>query len=313
MHGRDLVAQISERHGLCPERVEPVKGGGSVNKAFVVSARSARFVVRFPIDLLRRDEFQTEEWCLTQAAVYGIPSPQVVARGVLHGVPYLVQTFVDGTVEAGQPATASWRTLAAYARIVHTIPLTADAPKGLFTRFGRHLCQAWQAHLDYNQSQLSPLDPLITLGVYPLALQPLIRSRLTRLTRRHWVFGLRHGDLAPRNLLVPPVGAPILIDWGCASAGPIPYGDLLPAATMHLATGRPSKDDLNAFAADLGIPLDQEADIVEDLLLLESLDLVRWAIDQRPDRLPEIAASARHHIQCLQRDELWGPAESAQV
>jgi len=184
---------------------------------------------------------------------------------------------------------------------VHTIPLTADAPDGLFTRFGRDLRAAWQEHLDYNYSQLSPDDPLILLGIYPAELRQLIRSRLTRLRNHHWAFGLRHGDLAPRNLLAPPVGAPVLIDWGCASTGPIPYGDLLPAVKEHRATGNPSKADLNTYAADLGTPLDHVGDIVEDLLLLDALDLVRWAIDQRPDRLNDVAASAHLHIQHMQQ------------
>jgi len=297
----ELVREIAELQGLRPGRVDPVRGQGSVNRVFVISSDTSRFVVRFPVDPLRRDEFDVETWCLTQADAHGIPSPQVVARGHLRKVPYLIQTFVEGTPATQHPAAESRRTLAAYARVVHTIPLTADAPDGLFSRFGRDLHLAWQAHLTYNRDQLSSDDLLIKLGVYPADLQPRLRSGLTRLGSLEWSYGLRHGDLAPRNLLVPPAGLPVLIDWGSASAGPVPYGDLLPAVKMHRATGQPSTADLHAYAADLGTPLEQVVDIIEDLLLLDALDLVRWAIDQRPDRLGDVVASAQLHIQAMQQ------------
>src|SRR6478735_4591965 len=124
MHDEDLIRAIIERHGLRPERITAI-AGGSVNKTFLVRFRREQVVVRIPIDPLRPDEFESEAWCLTQAAAHGLPSPQPIARGQLGRVPYLIQTFVDGTSGTLLPGAAMWRTLAAYAKIVHSIPITA--------------------------------------------------------------------------------------------------------------------------------------------------------------------------------------------
>jgi hypothetical protein len=82
---------------------------------------------------------------------------------------------------------------------------------------------------------------------------PQLRAVLRRLHTLEPAFGLAHGDLAPRNLLFPYAGAPVLIDWGSASAGPIPYGDLLPVYEGHHASGEPSGAELTAFANGMGI------------------------------------------------------------
>ncbi len=56
-----------------------------------MSPRPLCFIVS--VDPLRRDEFEAEACCLTQAAAHGIPSPHLVARGHLREIPYLIQTF----------------------------------------------------------------------------------------------------------------------------------------------------------------------------------------------------------------------------
>jgi aminoglycoside phosphotransferase (APT) family kinase protein len=291
-----LVREIAQRHELRPGRVNPVVGHGSVNRVFVVDSGASRFVVRFAIDPLRHDEFEVEEWCLAQAAAHGIPSPEVVARSSLRGVPYLIETFVEGTPGTRHPSLDTWPALAAYAHILHTIPVTDDAPEGLFSRFGREPAAAWRAHLTYNIDQLTATDPLLRLGVYPAELQIRIRGRLSTLRECDWSYGLRHADLFPRNLIVPPQGVPVLIDWGSASTGPVPFGDLLPVVREQRATGYPPVNELREFAAALGAPLDEVGDTVESLLLLDALDLVRWAINKRPDRLHETVVSARAHV-----------------
>ncbi len=288
-------------HGMRPTRIASVVGQGSVNRVFVVDSDVSQLVVRLAIDPLRQDEFGIEEWCLFRAAVYGVPSPAVVARGSLRKVPYLIQSFVKGDPGTSFRSPGAWRSLGEYARIVHTIAITDDAPDGLFSRFGRDLSAAWQAHLIYNLEQLVNTDPLLQLDVYSAGQQTHLLSVLSPLMDVEWTFGLSHGDLSLRNLIIPPVGAPVLIDWGSASAGPVPYGDLLPLVKAHRAIGDPSTADLTAFAAGLGTPLEAISDILDGLLLLDALDLVRWAIDQRPDRLDEVAMSARAYIQRAQQ------------
>ena len=277
-----LAGEIAALHGLRPDRIASVEGGGSVNRVFVVHSEGPRFAVRFPIDPLRKDEFEVEAWCLTRAAAHGIPSPRVIARGEVREIPYLIQSFVEGVPGASGGSDDPWKWLARYARTMHTIDITHDAPDGLFSRFGRDLPAAWRAHLAYNLEQLVETDPLLRLAVYRPDQQTRLRSAIERLGDVELDFGLCHGDLSPRNLIFPRSGPPVLIDWGTAAVGPVPYGDLLPVVKAHHATGEPSYTELPAFAETLGRSLPEGRHTLDDLMLLEALDLVRWAIDQRP-------------------------------
>jgi hypothetical protein len=178
-----------------------------------------------------------------------------------------------------------------------TPPPAADqTPDALFSRFGHDLPQAWRDHLQYNVDQLVTTDPLIGLGVYELGRQSSVRARLTDLQATDFTFGLNHGDLALSNLLVPEHGAPVLIDWGSARTGPAPFLDFVGLLTAHRVQNDPSDLELLAFAHGYGISLDEISETLENLALLDALDLVRWAIDQRPDLLAQVAESAREHV-----------------
>ncbi len=292
-----LAREIARRHGLAAEDISPIVGHGSVNHVWVTGAGAARAVIRFAIDPLRTNELAVEAWCLRKAATAGIPSPGVIAQGCLRDVPYLRQPFVQGAPGNERRSPELWRTLGRYARTVHSIAVTDDAPAALFSRFGRDLHEAWKAHLAYNVAQLTPADPLIALGVYSAGKQEWLRAALTELNDADLAFGLCHGDLSLRNLLVRDTCDPVLIDWGSASAGLLPFGDLLPAVRAHRLIDDPSSAELEALAVGLGVRLEERWNTLECLLLLDALDVVRWAIDQRPDRLQDTIAAARACIQ----------------
>lgn len=296
--GRDarLAAAIGELHGLHAPSVTPIVGAGSANHVFVVRSSEVTLVVRFAIDVARQDSVDLEAWALTQAARHGIPSPSVVATGCLSGLPYLVQTFVEGVSGTERRTPQLWRTLGEYASRMHDIPITAEAPDALFSRFGRDLPQAWRAHLQYNMDQLVETDPLIALGVYEIGQQSSLRARITNLEATDLTFGLNHGDLSMKNLLVPEYGVPVLIDWGSARTGPSPFLDFVGLLTAHRLQNDPSDQELLAFADGYGVSLDKIRETLENLAVIEALDLVRWAIDQRPDLLAQVAESARGHV-----------------
>lgn len=291
-----LAAAIGELHGLYAPSITPIVGAGSANHVFVVRSGEETLVVRFAIDDARQDSVDVEAWALTQAARHGIPSPTVVATGSLSGVPYLVQTFVEGVSGTERRTPQLWRTLGEYASRLHEIPVTEDAPDALFSRFGRDLPQAWRAHVQYNLNQLVKTDPLIALGVYDIGQQSSLRARISNLEATDFTFGLNHGDLAISNLLVPEHGAPVLIDWGSARTGPSPFLDFLGLLTAHRLQGDPSGQEFLAFADGYGVSLDRILETLENLMTLDALDLVRWAIDQRPDLIAQIAESAREHV-----------------
>jgi aminoglycoside phosphotransferase (APT) family kinase protein len=291
-----LASRIAARHGLPVEPIEELTGRGSVNHVFVVGAPSHRFVIRFAVDPLRADEFATEAWCLQLARSAAIPSPETIAHGTLDGAAYGIQRFVSDAGRNRISRRRLWEMLGRYARTVNKAPLTADAPQGLYSRFGRDLSAAWQAHLAYNLAELTDEDHLLALQVYPRAAQPQLRGIIRGLAATTIEFGLSHGDLAARNVLVPPTGAPVLMDWGSASCGPVPFTDLLILQGQHDHTGDPRADELEAFSLGYGLDLDELAPTMDAMRRLTALDLVRWAVERRPDRLPELVPWARAEL-----------------
>ncbi len=291
--GARAARRVAARHGLPTTPVEELVGLGTVNRVFVLGPVRDRYVVRFARDPLRENEFTTEDWCLRLAVTAGVPVPDPVAHGVLDDVAYGVQRFVEHVGRDGLSRHELWRAVGGYARRIHELAIPEDAPPGLFSRFGRNLPAAWQAHLAYHLSELRADDPLIELGVYSPAEQARLHAMVSDLAEVRLTFGLNHGDLAPRNLIRRPDGVLVLLDWGSASCGPVPYGDLATLSARHDEDGDPRSDDLAAFAAGYGVDLDQVELTLQSIRALTALDLARWALDRRPDRLPVLVASAR--------------------
>lgn len=283
----ELAIAIVESLGQSPLSVLEIIGQGEVNHVFVVDD----WVVRFGRDPLDTDDYSKEAWCLTQSKTYGIPVPDLIATGTLEGVSYIVQSYVAGDNADEFRSPDLWRTLGRYARKVNEIPCDETAPDSLFPRFGRDLAANWHAHLDYNLAQLTADDPLLSLSVYFPSQADSLRQTFDRLRNRVQIFGLTHGDLVPKNVLLPANGPPVLIDWGSASTGPIPYYDYK-RIWLDKANERFSKDDIVAFAEGYGIPIKSLLATITDLHLLDVVDVVRWAIDQRPDLISRYAQQA---------------------
>ena len=109
-------------------------------------------------------------------------------------------------------------------------------------------------------------------------------------------FGLSHGDLALRNLLVDPGRPPVLIDWGSAATGPVPHTDLLNLLRNHEELDNPRDDELTFFSEGYGVDLDALRPQLDAMQTLSAIDLVRWARDHRPDLLDQTIAAARERV-----------------
>lgn len=237
------------------------------------------------------DPFDVEAWCLRATATAGIPSSPMVARGWLDGLSYLVVDYVEGdTPSASDPG--AWRSIGRFASSLAELDVS-DAPEALFSRFGRDLDAAWLAHLDYNREALCHGDVLVELGVY----RPDERSRLLRvldsLRQRSLPQGLIHGDMSTRNLL--DGERYTLIDWGAAAVGPVVWGDLERIHRWKLLADAESAVSDAAWANVLegsGLTDAEATPVVRELRVLNALDVIRWASDVRPDRLPGVIPSS---------------------
>lgn len=77
-----------------------------------------------------------------------------------------------------------------------------------------------------------------------------------------------------------------MIDWGSASFGPVPWTDLSILDRDARYAGPSITPDLDAFLDAYGLERATVWPTFEMFRRLQLLDLVRWATEQRPDRLP---------------------------
>jgi aminoglycoside phosphotransferase (APT) family kinase protein len=298
---------LARELGFGADTVEVLPGG---NQNHVVRLRTSvsDVVVRLArdTDRLTMDPFEVEQWCARAAAAAGIATPAALARSRVGGHSVIVHEFVPGT-----PATAddlaAWAAIGRVAGVLAGIDLT-DAPGGLFSRFGRNLEAAWQAHLDYNLVSLSADDQLLELGVYTPEQRGSLRRLITGLRRHRLAHGLVHGDLSTRNLIADPSGGYVVLDWGSASAGPTPWTDLELIRRWHV-----SGDPVSVVSADAwravqrgagsvaagsrtGMAGAETETLLDELQILHVLDVVRWAIDNKPERIAELVQQARHAL-----------------
>lgn len=289
----DHAARIMALHGLPFSPTSRPAVPGVVNTVTIVGPPGDRHVVRWPRSAHDHAGFVAESWVSTRARAAGVPTPEVVATGVLDGVPYSVHRFADGRDGTSVRSPELWHTLGRYAALIAAVPLDGTAPECLFSRFGRDLPAAWQAHLAYNRDMLDADDPLLGLGVMSSSDQARVRAAVDRLADATPVHGLVHGDLALRNVVVPDEGPAVLIDWGAATTGPAPFTALLQLLRGRDQDGSPDAAELEAFADGYGIDLTTAGPTLVAMRLLAAVDLVRWARDRRPDRLGETAVAAR--------------------
>ncbi len=291
-----LAARIASHFWKQPVRdVTPIVGKGTQNHIFVVTneQEGARVVVRMSDDPGASRTYEKEQWCLAQAASHGVPGPVALALGRADNYSYLLLSFVEGV--NGQDMTGDttplWRTLGQHIRRVHAVPVAGfgdDVDDLARSRPG----ETWQRFVDYNIESLSDDDPLRRLGVLTAAEAGRVQSLFGALKRREFRFGLIHGDIALRNIVVGPSGAVSLLDWGCAEAHIVPHYELIRMGERDPLEAA----DLEAFRDGYGLAASEFAEMqtdLTDLALLKAFDLTRWAIDRSPPNIAQFAARAQ--------------------
>ncbi len=296
-----VAARLAAELGFEVDAVE-VLTGGQQNHAVRLRGPATDAVIRFARDVSRltMDPFDVEQWCSAAVLAAGIATPPTLARAQLGHYSVIVQRFEPGE-RTNAADVRAWEAIGRVAAALAEVD-TGDAPPGLFSRFGRDLDAAWLQHLDYNLTALTGDDPLLELGVYESGQQDAVRRALTRLRGRRLRQGLCHGDLSTRNVITRAVEDYVVIDWGSAHAGPVPWTDLEQIHRWHVTglTGDPdTRVSEAAWRAVLsGASLSPEAagPTIAEVGILHAIDVVRWARDRRPDRIAEFVQQARATI-----------------
>jgi aminoglycoside phosphotransferase (APT) family kinase protein len=301
----ELAVRISSRlFGEPAPRVTPIVGRGSVNRVFVVEASGRGAVLRMSDRDEAPDEYAKEAWCMARAAERGVPVPSVLGAGREEGLAYVVHSYIHGDEgrQSAVPKPRLWRELGRYARIIHTIPVPGFGLKlSEITRGDAR--RSWLRHVDYNIESLNDDDPLLRLGVMTPPQSRAVRRVFIKLRERRFTFGLNHGDISLKNVVVGAGGRVSLLDWGCAEAAVVPHHELIELLKMQMLEGDPDGEQLGAFLEGYGISPAEFARMtpeLESLLTLRAFDKLRWALDRNVEELEGYVSHAREALgRCL--------------
>lgn len=287
--------------------VSPIFGKGFVNEVWIAETSGRRIVIRMNIEDSRASEiYLKEKWCMEQARIAGIPGPKVLELGRCGEIPYMIQTFENGINGQDHPADPAslWSVIGEYAARLHRIPVEgcgenlSDPESGTFFSPPHPGSDgSWNDYLRYNTESLNDRDRLLELGVITGSQSLQARELFEILARQEWEFGLNHGDLSLKNILVSDTPAAtslhvVLLDWGSAEVGPVPHVDLMQLMLIQMIEGRPGDDEISAFLKGYGLPVSVLAE-TKKLFVLRSFDKLRWAIDCSPGDVEQFADIAK--------------------
>ena len=282
-------------------RVVPITARGSVNKVFVVEAKDTKLVVRLGHNSESLEEYTKEAWCIAKAAERKVPVATVLDVGVFEEDGYMIQSYIAGDEgrESAFPPSHIWRQLGKYARLIHSIEVAGFGLKlSDLTEGDSH--ESWLEYLNYNIESLNEKDELIKLNVLTQSQSRITRRIFEDLKGKSFDFGLNHGDLSLKNVIVDESGKVNLLDWGSAEASIVPHHDLIQMLKMNMIENDPDDRDIQSFLEGYGISqseFERLLPTLENLLLLRAFDKLRWAIDSGVEGLESYIIHARRAVE----------------
>lgn len=297
-----LVSRISskflnDRH----LRVVPILRRGSVNKVFIVETRNTKLVVRMRDHDESLEEYKKEAWCTEKAVLLSVPVAAVLDVGVIERHAYMIQPYIEGDEGRDSLFQRShiWRQLGKHARLIHSIEVAGFGLKRSDLTQGNSR-ESWVQYLNYNIESLDENDQLLKLKVLTQPQSGIIRTIFEKLTEQSFDFGLNHGDLSLKNVIVDESGQVTLLDWGSAEASIVPHHDLIQILKMNMIENDPDDGEIQSFLEGYGISQSKFAEMLptlESLLLLRAFDKLRWAIDWGVEGVESYIIHARRAVE----------------
>ena len=297
----DLVSQVASKflNDRRP-RVVPVERRGHVNKVFRVETSDTKLLIRVRNESIAFDEYRKEAWCIDKAASLNVPVATVLEVGVFDDHPYMIQPFIPGDEgrDSSFPRNDIWKQLGKYARLIHSVQV---AGFGLtYSNLTQGNAQAsWLEYLPYNIESLNEDDELLRRNVLTQPQSKIIGHIFEELEGQSFTFGLNHGDLSVKNVIVDESGKVTLLDWGSAEASMVPHHDLIQLLKMNMLENDPDDGEIHSFLEGYGLSRTEFAlmlPTLETLLLLRAFDKLRWAIDCGIEGLESYIIHARRAV-----------------
>ena len=292
----EIAGQIVGRIFGRPATLPRVSGRGSCNSVFIAAVAGVeRRVVRVNADRDGR-EFPKEAWCMAQAGMAGVSVPRPLDHGVVGGWNYSVQSFEgDGDGRDCEDQLPVWRWLGQAAARFHRVAVEGF---GVTMLEEGQFDGGWPRYVGDN---LRAVADRAESGWLTDGEASTLQRRFEGLAEARFRFGLCHGDLTPRNVVLDAGrGRMTLVDWGCAEAHIVPHFDFREVLRDHA----PDSAEVSAFVAGYGMGDDGlRAALPEigSLLLLCAFDLVSWARHCAPAQVAEKKGQLRNYLDRFQR------------
>ena len=278
--------------------LDEILGKGSVNRVFtVITSDNTKYIIRMRDNLSALAEYEKERWCIERAISSGIISPKVYAVGSYDKVPYIIESYVEGIngFDAKEIQLELWKKIGEYAKKINSIEAKGFGLDFKNGKFYNDFTPNWNAYVQYNISCLKSDDKFIDFGVYDIFNRNFIKNVFCELLNKNFDFGLCHGDLSPRNVIVNLQGV-CLIDWGCALINIYPHYNITTLLKGQIMKDIPNDNQINYFFDGYGISEEEYKIMKRDIyaiLLIDAYDKLRWAIDKSPDDINEYSEYAR--------------------
>lgn len=283
---------------------------GIDNHIFVVETKSRKVVVR----MNNKDTYEAyikEQWCIEQAAAVGVPGPKVLTIGVVEETAYMIQTFIQGDngMDSKMKKSEMWRQLGDYAKRIDAIQVNGygrklvDPVLGVFHSPSHAKSDGTLlGDVQHNIHCLTEQDPLIKLGVITQKESQRVRELFEDMKKETFRFGLIHGDLSLKNVMVH-ADQVIVLDWANAEVTAVPHGNVNQVLQYHMLglTEGPTMEEFKAFLDGYGLSEEDLADLGA-FQLIRAFDNTRWAIDRCPERIEAYAGFAKQVVDMNNKD-----------
>src|SRR5258706_147239 len=157
--------------------------------------------------------------------------------------------------------------------------------------------QKLKRYLAYNIESLNPQDKLLELEALNVEQLKKVKALFEELLQKQFTFGLNHGDLSLKNVIVSPQDKVSLFDWGSAEAEIVPHHDFGEILKSSLKSSSP---EFKSFLNGYGLSETEYKQLVGDiygLMLLRAIDKLRWAIDRNPTDIPAFVEKVKEIFQ----------------
>jgi len=291
-----ILAENCRDHLLA---LQAITGLGVVNDIYRAHGRRGDYILR----LNRQDkavwEYPKESWCIARAREAGIPVPAVLGMGYHEPFSFQILEYLNGTNASLLPDDLLiWETLGDYARRLAAVVVEGFGDRLLDPNRGR-FDDSWERYLRYNIDQLDEAgDPLQRYSFFTPEIQRKCREILQSLRATPLHFGLRHGDLTPRNVLVGEKQL-FLLDWGEAEVHIEPAMEL----AQLLYDEQIGAERIARFWKGYGRKAEELVvllPLIRKLYLLKRLDKFRWAYDHQVANRQEFVEQVRIAVLLVQ-------------